>query len=260
MKRWLTKLVVFLLLGAIINVAVAWGFAYWTVPYQGQILPAPNGIVEVYFAVGESLPRWVFKELRQRGASTLIWWDQRPEPKPVESTQVLVFSMENIFKQASPPPWSAVGRTPVASQQVETSQVRPIVEGARGWPCFALLSRIDLQRNPTTRKYDITKVGSGIPIETHHWPPQKPGMVWYTGPVPHRAILPCRPIWPGFAINTVFYAAILWLLTFGPFTARRMIRHRRGRCIKCGYDLRGHSGGGGVCPECGKELCEVVTR
>ncbi len=58
-----------------------------------------------------------------------------------------------------------------------------------------------------------------------------------------------RPIWPGFAINTIFYAAILWMLTLGPFIVRRVIRRKRGRCIKCGYDLRGaeHT----VCPECG---------
>ncbi len=63
-------------------------------------------------------------------------------------------------------------------------------------------------------------------------------------------VLPLAPIWPGFVINTLFYAAILWLLTLGPFTARRLIRRKRGRCIKCGYDLRGteHE----VCPECGQ--------
>ncbi|MEE9129392.1 MAG: hypothetical protein V3T84_05190 [Phycisphaerales bacterium] len=62
-------------------------------------------------------------------------------------------------------------------------------------------------------------------------------------------VLPLRPIWLGFAINTVFYAAILWLLTLGPFTARRHIRRKRGLCLKCGYDLRGaeHE----ACPECG---------
>ncbi len=62
--------------------------------------------------------------------------------------------------------------------------------------------------------------------------------------------LPLQPVWPGFATNTVFYAAILWLLAFGPSTARRIIRRKRGLCIKCGYDLRGaeHE----VCPECGE--------
>ncbi len=64
-------------------------------------------------------------------------------------------------------------------------------------------------------------------------------------------LLPLHPLWPGFAINTIFYAAILWLLTLGPFTARRIIRHKRNRCINCGYDLRGaeHE----VCPECGDD-------
>jgi hypothetical protein len=63
-------------------------------------------------------------------------------------------------------------------------------------------------------------------------------------------IIPWRPQWPGFAINTIFYAAILWL-PFAPFVARRVIRHKRGHCIKCGYDLRGaeHE----VCPECGAD-------
>ena len=36
-------------------------------------------------------------------------------------------------------------------------------------------------------------------------------------------VLPLAPIWPGFAFNTLFYAALLWLL-FAPFTARRLIR------------------------------------
>ena len=111
-----------------------------------------------------------------------------------------------------------------------------------------MANRIDLQWNPTTRKYSITKVGSGIPIETHHWPPQKPGRDWYTGPIPQRAILPYRPIWPGFVINTIFYAAIL-CLPFAPFQLRRYVRVKRALCIKCGYDLRGNFSAG--CPECG---------
>ena len=73
-----------------------------------------------------------------------------------------------------------------------------------------------------------------------------------------RKALPLAPIWPGFAINTVFYAAILWLLTLSPFTARRMIRRKRGHCLKCGYDLRGDYSAG--CPECGWRREEKDTQ
>ena len=62
-----------------------------------------------------------------------------------------------------------------------------------------------------------------------------------------------RPIWARFAINTIFYAAILWLLTLGPFTTRRFIRRKRGRCIKYGYDLRGTTHMI-ICSECGHEV------
>ncbi|MCH7719538.1 MAG: hypothetical protein IH988_00925 [Planctomycetes bacterium] len=61
--------------------------------------------------------------------------------------------------------------------------------------------------------------------------------------------LPLRPIWPGFPINTVFYATILWLFILGRFALRRHLRRKRGLCVPCGYDLRGDFSAG--CPECG---------
>jgi hypothetical protein len=66
-------------------------------------------------------------------------------------------------------------------------------------------------------------------------------------------ILPLQPLWSGFVVNTLFYTAIVWLLIRGPFVLRRLIRRRRGRCPKCGYDLRGQPPGpaAAACPECG---------
>ncbi len=69
----------------------------------------------------------------------------------------------------------------------------------------------------------------------------------YTGEYPE---LPLRPIWPGFAINTLFYATLLWLLIPGPFALRRFIRRKRGQCPACGYP----AGESAICSECGKEL------
>ena len=65
-----------------------------------------------------------------------------------------------------------------------------------------------------------------------------------------QRVLPLRPIWPGFAVNTILYAAFLWLLFCGPFVLRRFIRVRRGLCLACGYPM----GKSSVCSECGEAL------
>ncbi len=65
----------------------------------------------------------------------------------------------------------------------------------------------------------------------------------------HFDILALRPIWPGFAVNTLFYATFLWLLTCLTIAVRRFLRLRRGLCPACGYDLR--HGEHEACPECG---------
>ena len=63
-------------------------------------------------------------------------------------------------------------------------------------------------------------------------------------------VLPLRPIPVGFAVNTIFYAAVFWLLIPGPFVLRRFIRVKRGRCPACAYP----TGQSDVCSECGKPL------
>jgi len=50
-------------------------------------------------------------------------------------------------------------------------------------------------------------------------------------------------------IDTLFYAAIWFGMFFGFSSAKRFIRAKRGRCPRCGYDLRGNLDAG--CPECG---------
>jgi len=62
--------------------------------------------------------------------------------------------------------------------------------------------------------------------------------------------LPLRPIWPAFAINTLAYAAILWLVFIAPFKVRRAIRRRRGCCGSCNYPV----GPSDICTECGKPV------
>ena len=74
-------------------------------------------------------------------------------------------------------------------------------------------------------------------------------------PKPPRPF-PLRPIWPGFAVNTLCYAAILWLLILGPFVLRRFIRMKRGLCPACAYPM----GESNVCSECGRALPQTLNR
>ncbi len=52
-----------------------------------------------------------------------------------------------------------------------------------------------------------------------------------------RLVLPYEPIWLAFAINTIFYAAILWLLIAGALALRRFWRVQQGFCPKCAYPM-----------------------
>jgi hypothetical protein len=101
---------------------------------------------------------------------------------------------------------------------------------ARGWPLLAL-------RSEYTNKVWV----SGFAL------PRKPG------PSHHLELirsLPLRSLWPGFAINTIFYAAIVWMLFAVPGMVRRRVRRKRGKCAARGYSLRENVSA--KCPECGR--------
>jgi hypothetical protein len=103
-----------------------------------------------------------------------------------------------------------------------------------GWPLLTLSGAVDYRQ--------ITTTCMAI------WPRVEGKNVNYLSPNDGR--LPFRPLWPGFAINTIFYAAILWLLCVAPFALRRRIRARRGQCPACAYPI----GTSDVCTECGRPL------
>jgi hypothetical protein len=69
-------------------------------------------------------------------------------------------------------------------------------------------------------------------------------------------LMPTRPLGAGFAINTIFYAAIVWGLFAVPGVIRRRIggvRRKRGQCAACGYSRRG-TPQSEKCPECGGNI------
>ena len=220
MKRRLVKIIVFLLLGAVVNVAVAWassifiGFADTSSDIRAiRGSPAGGWFVETYHRFSAFRVEW----FHTRDLTV----NQIEGPSPVDLVPTWIVYDPELNENRSMELWEAE---------------------ARGWPLLALWSkpRSWYEALDGTRHHLPTEGAIELPLS-----PFTGGM----GVMPK--ILPLRPIWPGFAINTLFYAVIVWLLWSSPFAARRFIRRKRGHCLKCGYDLRGSSGGGGVCPECG---------
>jgi hypothetical protein len=103
-----------------------------------------------------------------------------------------------------------------------------------GWPADAMGYTLEFGAAPYAVRGALTPPHRLIPKD---------------GLVRDSHLLPLVPLWPGFVIDTLVYTALCWLLFFSPFTLRRIIRIRRGRCPACGYDMRGLD----ACPECGDE-------
>ena len=205
MKRRLTKLVVFLLLGAILNVAVAWGSLLVFPPqsyYRNEVGMSSDATAKIVSAHFPSF-RLVASECCYGTRTWRFGW-------------VEIFGGGGVDHDD--------GDTLPDYVRVDTYEA--------GWPSYGMAGRTLWEDGQGRYEFALL-----LPS----WIRDRTGRL--------LEFLPLGPIWPGFAINTIFYAAIVWMLWSSPFAARRMIRHKRGRCIKCGYDLRGDFSAG--CPECG---------
>ncbi|MCH8823339.1 MAG: hypothetical protein IH984_07510 [Planctomycetes bacterium] len=213
MKRRLFKLVLFLLLGAVANVAVAWGCALWSGTNPEQSISSNH--VDLGFGPAR--------------VSNQVWKFHKSHLTSERSSVYEVFESGIDF---------GFEAYRIRSLESLESPDRQLVTNALhvGWPSASLAAYY-------TFYYRESDTDSGLdPIMEE----QKSGILLIVG---EDRWIPVRPLWPGFATNTILYAAILWTFILGPFSVRRMIRIKRGLCIKCGYDLRGTSGED--CPECG---------
>lgn len=98
---------------------------------------------------------------------------------------------------------------------------------ADGWPMVSLESQHWVKRAATDQCWGVVLAGSPLPAGTHRE-------------------LPILPLWPGFYVNSIAYAGVLWLLVTG---IRAHFRDHS-RCPACGYPI----GDLPVCTECGKPL------
>lgn len=69
-------------------------------------------------------------------------------------------------------------------------------------------------------------------------------------------LVPTRPRWLGFMLNTLFYAAVLYIPFVSFAASKRRWRIRRGLCPACAYELAGLT----TCPECGRPTLPSPRR
>ncbi len=216
MHRFAPKLTITLLLGMCITIATAWTFVFWHPDLDER----------------DSRP-----ELVARMAGFPVGFGSWESDEVVGSTATT---------------WSGLGYDSGDASRVDRTIEEP-VSGIYylyvmrcGWPFRCLSRSYDAYyragpNDGSEGSFDFEKTQWTWHVFGESLDSQQAGQ--------RSLLLPLYPIWPGFVINTLFYAAILWLVAFAPLKFRRYLRHKRGQCIQCGYDLRRDVSAG--CPECG---------
>jgi hypothetical protein len=245
LKRGIRRILACLLLGAITSIAVAWAFAclpHFTARARW------TGVVDGVGCYSE--------QLANAGSTWLITDEVIPSPhlasRPELAERILAFEMI-LFATTFDPQAEEIDQsfTPVRPRM-------PAIEGAivveyrHGWPMRALTCHAILSPD------DLPRIFEAAPVRKYDDPNEFLG----------SRMLPLRPIWDGQLLNTLFFAGawIVFFIAVMPAVrgARGFFRAKRGRCPRCGYDLRGHKvnsphpnplpegdGAWAGCPECG---------
>lgn len=219
MRRQLFKLGLFLLLGAIVNVAVAWACVQfrsthafdwestlradenqWIARLGLMLDPEQEVLVSRYRSIGVDMRQFLWTPLDRDSAATGL----------------------GIELHAGAPFKSLRGEI-VPSTMEPFRWVADVTSGRAAYQVRGL-------------------VQFGDPV------------VGWSDESLHRT-MPIRPIWGGFAANTVFYASVLWILVAASGAVRRRVRVRRGLCPACAYP----TGSSAACSECGRPVASRAS-
>ena len=216
-RRILLSLFLWLLLGAAVNVLVAWLSIFVTRddPWWAHDADAP-------------LP-------------AVLRFGTSADGPPIIVNYHATFWHEHAFGFAASP----------RTEQAPGDPLRP--SGRRVYLCAGVPFRSLLGWVPSTNYFSPAAARFKSPVlwVIRPGPPTASGNLR----INDGLFLPLRPLWPGFALNAAFYALIAFLFTrFVATPTIRSVRHhlraRRGHCPQCRYDLRGRPPTS-PCPECG---------
>lgn len=105
-----------------------------------------------------------------------------------------------------------------------------------GWPCSSLdaQARSNIYLLPWgPHAIQIPRLEAGIFFDFDRW-------------------IPLNPKWPGFLLNTLFYALLLWPVSRAPAVIHIALRRKAGLCPCCGTAIGVES----ECVQCGSDLRE----
>ena len=234
MKRRLLIAAIFLLAGGVVNVAVAWGIALGVNPHDRPLVNQ----------VAVELRGGTILRISQRAAFGTVSFSCPGRTRILQQGRVFP-TIRDVL-----PRW--------ASRHELYTGTSNSIKGS-GWPLLVLSASIYRMHGLDSPGYEVFG-GIQTPLEPFTYGgltlPKgfalPPGVTLPTllGSRTIPRVLPLRPIWPGFVVNTLLYAVVLWLLSGGPFRLRRFIRVKRGRCPACAYP----TGQSDACSECGKPL------
>lgn len=219
MIRLFINIFILLLLGTIVNVAVAWGCA---IRWEG----GNSGEIRYGSTVDETMDiLWVIHGKLWLGTSSFSV--QGHPGYPAEITK-------KMTAEQAAPYWLNWKQLEVTDNP---NLINPSDVIAHGLPVRSLL-RLDDSRLDESESVFKTGIVKTFPD-------------WMRGPEStfSETHLPIKPIWPGFIANSLIYSWLFMLGQLEIISLRKRRRRKRGLCIKCAYDLRGTAHV--VCPECG---------
>ncbi len=192
MRRALARVILLLVLGAIVNVAVAWGL-----PRIGPVRVILSGV----------------------------------EPFPLDHPDVVLLWPASAASIAGCQHFYGWGWDREVVLTTDGHSNRAMERERCGWPMRSMTGRY------------ATGIGFSGAVDVPPW------FAGLTSSIFHSQMVCLSPIWTGFAVNTLVFAACAGTIVVVPGKLRRAIRRRRGRCVKCNYDRRGIPDA--PCPECG---------